>query len=177
MSKTILDLTRKIDSLRLEAVSIISDEARSRNVSFFIIGATARDFILSHGFNIASPRATLDIDIGIRVPDWDQFMKLRKDLLISGKFTETKEIYRIKYLDSLMIDLIPFGSIAESRSSFKWPPDQEVEMSIVGFEEAHKHAITVKLRSDPLLEIKVASISPKGRVPRACPWVNGKAVI
>jgi len=65
-------------------------------VPFFLIGATARDFILTHGYKIASPRATLDIDIGIRVPDWDQFMKLRQDLLISVKVAETKEIHRLR---------------------------------------------------------------------------------
>jgi len=34
MSKTILDLSGKIDSLKLEAISFISDAARSRNVLF-----------------------------------------------------------------------------------------------------------------------------------------------
>jgi len=159
MKRTILDLTGKIDSSRVEAISLISDVARSRKVSFFLIGAAARDFILMHGYNIASPRATLDIDLGIRVPDWDQFMKLRQDLMNSGEFTETKEIHRLKYHDALRIDLIPFGPIADSRGSFKWPPDHEVEMSIVGFEEAHAHAVKVILRSNPLLQISVASVA------------------
>jgi predicted nucleotidyltransferase len=76
MKRNLLDLSGKIDRVRLLAFEKVSKVANSLGVPFFIIGAAARDLILMNGHNIPTIRATLDIDFGVQVPSWDQYSKL-----------------------------------------------------------------------------------------------------
>jgi predicted nucleotidyltransferase len=136
MRKNFLNISGKIESIRLAALEGIADIADLEDIPFFIVGATARDLILAKGHNIRPFRATLDIDIGVRVLDWLQYKKLKEGLVGTGEFKETKEYQRLIFHDSLNIDLIPFGPIADEMGNIKWPPDEEIVMHIIGFEEA-----------------------------------------
>ena len=78
MKRNLLDLSGKIDRVRLLAFEKVSKVANSLGVPFFIIGAAARDLILMNGHNIPTIRATLDIDFGVQVPSWDQYSKLHR---------------------------------------------------------------------------------------------------
>lgn len=118
MKRNLLDLSGKIDRIRLHAIEKISNVADSLSVPFFIIGAAARDLILMNGYNIPTIRATLDIDFAVRVPNWDQYLKLKQCLIKTGEFTETKDVHRLMYHSNLRIDLIPFGPI--SLDAFFW---------------------------------------------------------
>ena len=64
---------------------------------YVVIGATARDLILERGYNIPTTRATIDIDLGIEVEDWNQFKKLKDMLLATGRFTDTPHVLIPKY--------------------------------------------------------------------------------
>lgn len=157
MSKNLLDLSGKIDSFTVELFEIIANVTESLSVPFFVVGATARDIILTYGYNIQTIRATHDIDFGVRVSDWDQYRKLIEGLIATGKFRPTKEAQRLLYKESLHIDVIPFGTIADPDNSLSWPPDHEVQMSILGFEESYQHSLTVRLRSNPVLDMQFAA--------------------
>lgn len=67
MRKNFLNISGKIESIRLAAIERIANIADSEDIPFFIVGATARDLILAKGHNIRPFRATLDIDVGVRV--------------------------------------------------------------------------------------------------------------
>ncbi|MBW2040005.1 MAG: nucleotidyl transferase AbiEii/AbiGii toxin family protein [Deltaproteobacteria bacterium] len=159
MSKNLLDLSGKIDNFTLEAFETTAHIAKSQGVPFFIVGATARDMILMHGYDIPTIRATRDIDFGVRVPDWDHYKKLREGLEATGKFTPTNEVQRLKFKERLIIDIIPFGPIAGRSDSLTWPPDHEIEMTTLGFEESYRHSLMVRLRSNPVLEIQFATLA------------------
>jgi len=159
MKKNFLNISGKIESLRLAAIEEIANIAHSEDIPFFIVGATARDLILAKGHNIRPFRATLDIDIGVRVPDWSQYNKLKEGLVETGEFKETKEYQRLIFQDRLNIDLIPFGPIAGKMGNIKWPPDEEIVMHIIGFEEAFANSQTLRLRDDPIIEIKVVTLA------------------
>lgn len=159
MRKNFLNISGKIKSLRLAALEEIANIALSEDIPFFIVGATARDLILAKGHNIKPFRATLDIDIGVRVPDWSQYNKLKEGLVGTGEFKETKEYQRLIFQDRLNIDLIPFGPIADKMGNIKWPPDEEIVMHIIGFEEAFANSQTLRLRDDSILEIKVVTLA------------------
>lgn len=111
MKRNLLDLSGKIDRVRLLAFEKVSKVANSLGVPFFIIGAAARDLILTNGHNIPTIRATLDIDFGVQVPNWDEYLKLKQGLVETGEFTETKDVQRMMFHSSLRIDLIPFGRL------------------------------------------------------------------
>jgi predicted nucleotidyltransferase len=159
MRKNFLNISGKIESLRLAALEEIANIAQLEDIPFFIVGATARDLILAKGHNIKPFRATLDIDIGVRVQDWSQYNKLKEGLVATDEFKETKEYQRLIFQDKLNIDLIPFGPIADKMGNIKWPPDEEIVMQIIGFEEAFVNSQTLRLRDDPLIEIKVVTLA------------------
>lgn len=57
-----------------------------------------------------------------------------------------------------MVDIVPFGPITGEDKKISWPPEYEVIMSLVGFEEAYEYSITVRLSSDPVLDIKLSTL-------------------
>jgi len=159
MSRNLLNVSGKIDSLRLEAFEAIATVAEAEGVRFFVIGAAARDMIFEHAHGIRALRATRDIDFGVYVPDWAQYEKLKKALETTGKFMPTEVVHRLEHKSSLILDLIPFGPIADRNDKISWPPKHEIEMSTLGFEESYQHSVTIRLRSEPILDIRFASLA------------------
>jgi predicted nucleotidyltransferase len=156
MKKKLIDLSEKIDKQRVDSIETISRVANSLQIPFFLIGATARD-ILFAAHNIPAYRVTLDLDIGVKVPDWEKFNKLKKGLVETDKFMTAREEQRLKYKDRIDIDIIPFGAISDKNRLIEWP-SQETVMHVHGFEETYKHAEIARLRSKPVLDIKLASL-------------------
>ena len=115
--------------------------------------------ILTSGYGIENKRATLDIDCGVQVSDWHQYKKLTEGLISRGKFESTNKAQRFSYKESFLIDIIPFGKIAGPDDSLSWPPDHETEMSTLSFEESYQHSLTVRLRTNPVLDIQFASLA------------------
>ncbi len=159
MSENSLDISRKIDDKIINVLEVINSVALSLDIPFFVVGATARDFMLEHCHNIKAFRATLDIDLGVRVPSWRQFAKLKDCLISTGKFSEEREQNRLRSIDDIQIDLIPFGPIASPKKVVMCPPNSDVVMSVLGFEESFQSSLNVTLRSDPLVQIKVVTIA------------------
>lgn len=157
MSNISFDLSGKIDKDTINALLAIKEAADSLSIAFFVVGAAARDIILEHCYNIKPHRATLDIDIGIKVADWEQFNNLLQALLSSDNFSDTKEKQRILF-HNRPIDIVPFGSIADKEKKVYWPPEHEIFMSMLGFKEAYEYSITVRLSNDPVLDIKLPTL-------------------
>jgi len=67
MRNSFLDLSGKIDPIKVEFFETISTIAKSVNISFFVVGAFVRDMILTTVYNIEVKRLTSDIDLGIHV--------------------------------------------------------------------------------------------------------------
>ncbi len=168
MSGISYNLSGKIDRQTLESLVAVKEEADALNISFLLIGAFARDILLKHCFGINHYRMTMDIDLGINVADWKQFDELISALIATGKFSPTK--LRQRYIfESIPIDIVPFGSIADENSRIYWPPEHEVFMSIIGFKEAFENSIIVRLNSDPELDIKVSTL-PSLAVMKIISW-------
>lgn len=172
MRKNFLNISGKIESIRLAALEGIDKIADSEDIPFFIVGATARDLILAKGYNIRPFRATLDIDIGVRVSDWLQYKKLKEGLVGTGEFKEIKEFHRLIFHNRLNVDLIPFGPIADKMGNIKWPPDEEIVMHIIGFEEAFANSQTLRLRDNPIFEINVVTLAGLA-VMKMLSWKDG----
>lgn len=77
-------------------------------------------------------------------------------LVASGEFMSSSATQRFSHQKSgFPVDIVPFGKIAASKDAILWPPENAVEMNILGFAEAYGHAWTVRLSND--LEIPFAS--------------------
>lgn len=159
MTNILYNLSGKIDKKTVAILSEIDKASGELALPFFIVGATARDILLQYVHNIHLMRATVDIDIGLYVSDWNQFQSLKKALEGTGKFTLTRQAQRLMYEDQFPVDIIPFGGIAEEDGSISWPPEHEIEMSIVGFRECYQHAVSVRMGSNPDLIVKVVSLA------------------
>ncbi|MBI5374227.1 MAG: nucleotidyl transferase AbiEii/AbiGii toxin family protein [Candidatus Schekmanbacteria bacterium] len=158
MSNILFDLSGKIkEPSHIDALFAIKKVADSLSIPFFIVGASARDYIFEHCYNIKSPRITTDIDLGVEVSDWDQFNKLTTFLISTGKFANTRRKERLLF-GNVSIDIIPFGSIAGEHKRISWPPEQELIMNMLGFQEAYEYSITVRLNSNPDLDIKLPTL-------------------
>jgi len=144
--------------MSLALFETLSETAGSLKIPFFVVGATARDLILELGHNLPSKRATLDRDFGVQVSSWDEFRRLKELLLTGGLFEETREVQRLLYRGQLLVDILPFGEITDARGDIRWPPDEDVVMSMVGFEDAYQAGLEVRVRASPPLDIRVASI-------------------
>ena len=151
------NLSGKIDRQTVEALYAIKKVADSLNIPFFVVGASARDFILKHCYGIEPKRMTTDIDLGVEVASWEQFNQLTGALMTTGKFSPAKERQRFRF-ESVLIDILPFGSITDENRRTSWPPKHEIFMSMVGFKEAFEYSIMVRLSSDPELDIKLPTL-------------------
>jgi predicted nucleotidyltransferase len=157
MTNILFNLSGKIEKPTVDTLYLLKGIADSFGIPFFVVGAFARDLILKHRYGIEPRRMTTDIDLGVEVASWEQFKKLKESLIATGQFSLTSEKQRL-HCGTILIDILPFGPITDEDKKISWPPEHEIIMSMVGFEEAYEYSITVRLSSDPELDIKLASL-------------------
>lgn len=99
------------------------------NVDFYVIGATARDIIMSNLHELVPDRKTDDLDIAIAISDWNQFQSIEESLPLKEGFAKSKEQkQRFIYQGIYVIDMVPFGDVAEDDGNIYWPPDDTTLM-------------------------------------------------
>lgn len=157
MKKSLLDLSGKIESSLIDVLEEISNVTSTLEIPFLLVGATARDLILEHGYDIKSKRATLDVDLAVLVSDWDQYNDLKDALITRDNFKQSKTEHRLYFKVSTIVDIVPFGPITDSDNKFSWPPEHDWVMNCLGFEEAYNQSQRVRLKSNPDLDIATAT--------------------
>ena len=171
MSNILFDLSGKIDPQTISALSVVKKVADSLGINFFVVGASARDIVLKYCYGLETPRVTRDIDLAVEVADWEQFDQLRESLLSTGKFSSTQVRHRLQF-DSIRVDIIPFGAITDEKRRLSWPPEHEILMSLVGFQEAFEYSVLVRLCSDPELDVKLPTL-PGLAIMKLISWREG----
>ena len=58
------------------------------------------------------------------------------------------------------IDIVPFGAQVQNDSTIAWPPNGDVVMNVMGFQEACEHAKSVVIRETSYLACPV--VTPEG---------------
>ncbi len=159
MKNSSLNLSGKIDAKTTDLLSAINQVTSELGISYLVVGATARDLVLHYGYGVRVQRATADIDFGVQVGSWEIFADLKDRLMESG-FKETRSIQRMSSPSGIPVDIVPFGSIKNDSSTIQWPPEGHIEMNVLGFEEAHSHAMQVIIQEKPLVQVPVAT--PQG---------------
>jgi len=126
-------------------------------ISFFVIGATARDIIMELN-NEKSGRLTHDLDIAITVNNWEQWQKVEEEIVKLENFTKDKDQkQRFLYKGKFQLDIVPFGDLMKQDSRIFWPPDESFAMSVLGFDAADEAALKVFI--DKETEIKIATLN------------------
>ena len=131
MTSILFNLSGKIEKPAVDTLHILKKVADSLGIPFFVIGAFARDLILKHGYGIEPRRKTGDIDLGVEVASWEQFKTLFESLISTGQFSPTPEKQRLR-CGTILIDILPFGAIADEDKKISWPPEHEIRMSMGG---------------------------------------------
>lgn len=153
------DISDKIDPSTIAIFEAVHSAAHKGGISFFVVGATARDMILRYAYQLPVRRATRDIDIAIRVADWNEYNSLVNILISTGEFKPTKLGHSLLFKEIVPVDIVPFGAIAGKKQSIVWPPTEDSVMGVLGFAEAFRAAILVTLRQEPRLDIPVSTLA------------------
>ncbi|MES2535000.1 MAG: nucleotidyl transferase AbiEii/AbiGii toxin family protein [Pseudomonadota bacterium] len=140
---------KPLDRITLAVLKALHLIAAKHKASYFIIGATARDILMTHVFGIGAGRATRDVDFAIALKDWHRFEIIKKEFIDCGDFqTAADEAHRLYYRPNEFgtaypLDLIPFGGIEQPGNTIAWPPDMAVVMNVTGYAESLESAIQV----------------------------------
>ena len=157
MTNSSIDLSKNCDQLTIDCLTDLSYEAKELNIDFFVVGALVRILILEKYYNLPIGVATLDLDIGITVIDWEHYKKFKDSLILIRSFTPDKKTYhRLWYNNKYPVDLIPFGAVETSDGLIRWPPDKSIEMNVTGFQDALNDAILVHLSEG--LDVRFVSL-------------------
>ena len=131
---------------------------QSKKIDFYIVGATARDILLTNLYGLIPERKTMDIDIAIAISNWEEFEIIERELPQREYFEKnSQQKQRFIYKGFYAIDVIPFGKIAQKDGNIYWPPDGTFAMSVWGFPEIA--AATISVSIDNEFDIKVSSLS------------------
>lgn len=140
-----------------ELLKELTDFFTSIDSEFYIIGATARDIIISGIHNQQPGRMTDDLDIAIAIPDWSRYAEIAKKLAkVEGFHKSKKQKQRFWFKRDFMLDIVPFGEIARADRNIYWPPEETHAMSVSGFSEVAKH--TLEIIVDDSFTIYVANL-------------------
>lgn len=141
-----------------ELLQVLSLYFGDRRLPFYVIGATARDIIMRQLLNQESKRHTKDLDIAIAISDWNMFEEISEDIALMDHFEKSRhQKQRFLFYGIYELDIIPFGKIAKDDDHIYWPPDEEIAMSVKGFDAALKNFISIRV--DEQFEIKVTSLT------------------
>lgn len=156
-----VDESRPVDPVTLSILAAVNRVAVELSIPFIVVGATARDLLLYHVFGVPVTRATADVDFAFAVESWERFQELRACLLASGEFHEGRVEHRIHlsvpgHPERVPVDLIPFGAIAEDEK-IHWPPQRDTVMTVVGFEDALRAAVPIRVSAE--LTVPIASLA------------------
>jgi predicted nucleotidyltransferase len=158
MTDTLMDLSGKVDPEQERALRDVAAAAGTLDIPFFVVGAFARDLLLELRYGFQAQRATNDVDFGIRVDGWDAFEELKRALVRTGRYSpDPHKGQRLVSSDGALIDMVPFGGVEDERRVITWPPAYAIVMNALGFEEAFRHAIRVRVAEG--FEVRVSSLA------------------
>lgn len=140
--------------LLVELLRKLTESFNRMNREFYVIGATARDIIIQQLTGTPAGRRTRDLDIAIAIPDWHVFDEIKEKLIADG-FKKARNIHQRFYYADYELDVVPYG-VAKEDDNIYWPPEEEIAMSVKGFDEVLSEAITVSI--DDEFDIKIASL-------------------
>ena len=140
--------------LLVELLKKLTDSFNRMGREFYVIGATARDIIIRQLIGTTSGRRTKDLDIAIAIPDWSVFDEI-KEVLVADGFKKSTDMRQRFYYGEYELDIVPYG-VAKDDDNIYWPPEEEIAMSVKGFDEVLSEAITVNIDGD--FDIRIASL-------------------
>jgi predicted nucleotidyltransferase len=154
---------RPVDPITIEILREVAAAAEAEGIDHMLVGATARDVLLTHVFGLEARRATHDVDFAVAVKDWEQFDALRARLLARTTFKDDGRVQQRIYYQGekgkydYPLDLVPFGAISKGSNEIAWPPELTTIMNVAGYEDVLAAAELVEF--SPAFIQKVVSVA------------------
>ncbi|MEM5312363.1 MULTISPECIES: nucleotidyl transferase AbiEii/AbiGii toxin family protein [Paraburkholderia] len=142
---------RPVHPLTVALLADVTHACETLGAQFVLAGAGARDVQLWHIHGIKAPVATRDVDVAVCAVSWDFHHRLVDTLLASGHFqhdakAQQKLLFRREGDEfSVELDLVPFGPIEAPPGEIAWPPEGDIVMTVLGFQEAVDTAQLVEI--------------------------------
>jgi predicted nucleotidyltransferase len=147
LTKPLLTLIRALDHVTKEL-----------DIPYFVIGAAARDILMEHVYALETTRATRDVDFAVAVSSWDEFGRLKTQLIATGEFAAGENAHRLTFGEgsgAYPLDLVPFDGV-ERDGEIAWPPKGEFVMNVTGYTDAYNSALSVEI--EPGFHVKIVSL-------------------
>lgn len=134
------------------ALCALRSSAEVADAPLMLVGAYARDMRLEGTPGTLSLRRTRDVDVAVMVKDWEHFGRVRHGLLSRPErdFAAGAPPHRMRFRSRLEVDIVPFGAVMDGDGVIRWPPDGDVQMSVLGFEDAYDAATEMALGGERL---------------------------
>ena len=158
MKNILHDISKIIDPVTLNILKSINDKASLLGIDYFIVGAVARDIILNYKFGMPVERKTNDIDICIKVRSWDDFNNFVQKLSSEGLIEKSNSVHRYIFDKRTLIDIIPFGEIGRDKQEIIWPDENNLHMTVMGFDESYNNSEKIIIHQDPEIIVRFASL-------------------
>jgi len=85
-------------------------------ISYFVVGAFARDIILKNIFGSKSTSlVTRDIDVAIQLETWENYHNFTAYLKANYGFSPDKNAYTFISPEGILTDILPYGEIESER--------------------------------------------------------------
>lgn len=181
MKNGLIDLRGKLPLGLVEVYQRVQTLADQLQLDVLVVGAMARDLVLVHGFNARLERGTRDIDFAVQLADWSSFHTLTEALINDNFRKSEKWSHRFNFnaKDDMTweIDIIPFGGVTDPEQNIKWPPDESIMMSVLGFDEAHENALYVNIGDDVSSFVMKVVSPPAMSVLKLISWLEREPTI
>lgn len=142
----------------IDVIFILKKTFERFDTPYFLIGAQARDLLLTGCTNAVGLRRTEDVDFSIAVRGWSQYQALCQTLRDRPEHdfdSDSHDQQRLIFRGRLKVDLVPFGGVADAEGRMFWPPDNNPMMNILGFEDALAGVISMPLKE---LNVRLPSL-------------------
>jgi predicted nucleotidyltransferase len=155
MTNISLDLSNKIPNQTIEILQKVTQVTEKMDIPVLLIGATARDLVLEYGYGLPRSKATRDIDFGVAVHDWNEYQKLKIELVKTGDFNQDLQVeHRLTENHSqTIVDFVPFGEIESPPGQITFQGKSKTQMNISGFTEVYDNALTVRLSETMVMKV------------------------
>lgn len=137
----------------LNILETIVNLCKTKNIDYMVVGALARDIIISGIYGYNTIRATRDIDVAVVLENNNQFRELMQHLIDKEGWKETNEPHRLESGKDEFIDILPFGKIETRKREVVFKSRNLIEMSVIGFRESFQLRNRVKLKDGFSLNI------------------------
>ncbi len=139
-------------------LKLIDRMTREMQTDYLVVGAFARDLLLTKVLGASPGLLTEDIDLGIYLPDWSTYQTIATELQRNG-YRRGRVPHEYIGPEGLRTDLLPYGPV-ESNRTISFEQSDHIVLNMMGFQEAAMERVSFVLGE----EITFHTPSPAGLI-------------